>query len=137
MFPVFCIACRLRDSVPESRREGVSRRLLQISNFFPKRTDRFRGWYGQLSRIFGHAREPVIMSLRRHCALFVLYLLCILCPNYLIVSAFSKSELLFPYGETVSDQRLVNETDDFNSIEVKLTTPVVFYEQTYNSIYVS
>ncbi len=115
----------------------MSRRLLQISNFFSKRTDSFRGWNGQLSRIFGHAREPVIMSLRRHCAPFVLFLICILGPNYLIVSAFSMSELLFPFGETVSDQRLDNETDDFNSIEVPLTTPVIFYNQTYNSIYVS
>ena len=78
------------------------------------------------------------MSLRRHCAPFVLFVICIILgPNYLIVSAFSKSELLFPFGETVSNQRLDNETDDYNSIEVPLTTPVIFYNQTYNSIYVS
>lgn len=76
------------------------------------------------------------MALRKYCVLLTLFFN-ILFQNYFIVSAFSKSELLFPFGETVSDQRLVNETDDFNSEEVPLTTPVVFYDQIYNSIYVS
>ncbi|KAI9561912.1 hypothetical protein GHT06_012874 [Daphnia sinensis] len=77
------------------------------------------------------------MSLRRRSASLVVFLLCFLSLNTLIVSAFSKSELLFPYGAVVSDRRLDNDTDDFNSIEVQLTTPVVFYDQTYNSIYVN
>ena len=76
----------------------------------------------------------VMEALRRHCALLVL-LFCI--HNYLLVSAFSKSELLFPFGDAASDQSLVNETDDFNSVEIPLTTPVIFYDQVFSSIYVS
>lgn len=98
-------------------------------------TASYRWWYGQLSRIFGHAREPV-MALRRHCDLLVLLLL-VQILSHCNVSAFSKSELLFPFGEVAFDRSLVNETDDFNSVEVPLTTPVVFYDQVYTSIYVS
>ena len=76
------------------------------------------------------------MALRRSCALFLLFLY-ILNRKNIFVSAFAKSELLFPFGETVSDQSLDKETDDFNSVEVPLTTPIVFYDQVYQSIYVS
>lgn len=54
----------------------------------------------------------------------------------IIDSSLSVSKLdLFPYGYAV-DQKLVEENEDFNSAELTLTTPIVFYQQTYNSIHV-
>ena len=70
-------------------------------------------------------------------AMLLLWLLCVVSSQFYLVIGSSKSELLFPYGAEFNDQNLVNETDDFSSVEVELTTPVVFYEQSYFSIYVS
>lgn len=129
------IAARLRDSTPKRGwREGYYRYRISLQ----KGQTAFFSWmvWPVVAHLQTRSRAPVIMSLRRHSAVFVL-LLCFLSLNTLIVSAFSKSELLFRYGEAVSDRRLDNKTDDFNSIEVQLTTPVVFYDQIYNSIYVS
>jgi hypothetical protein len=70
-------------------------------------------------------------------AMLLLCLLCAVSSRFHLVVGSSKSELLFPYGTGFNDQNLVNETDDFSSVEVELTTPVVFYEQSYSSIYVS
>ena len=50
------------------------------------------------------------------------------------VTCISLSDLM-PYGAPL-DYKLDNETDDFNSVEVQLTTPIVFYEQSYSSVYV-
>lgn len=76
------------------------------------------------------------MTLRRHSVVLAVFLYFVH-QHLVVVSAITKSELLFSYGEAVSDQSLVNETDDYNSVEVPLTTPVIFYNETYNSIYVS
>lgn len=76
------------------------------------------------------------MAVQRHCALSLLSLFCV-SIFFQHVTSLSKSDLLFPYGATFADQNLVNETDDFNSKEVELTTPIVFYDQVYNSIHVS
>jgi len=69
--------------------------------------------------------------------MLLLWLFCVVFSQFHPVIGSSKSELLFPYGAEFNDQNLVNETDDFSSVEVELTTPVVFYEQSYSSIYVS
>ena len=42
---------------------------------------------------------------------------------------------LFTYADAASHQ-LANDTEDFNSIEVPLSTAIVFYQQSYHSIYV-
>jgi len=42
---------------------------------------------------------------------------------------------LFTYADAASHQ-LANDTEDFNSLEVPLTTAIVFYQQTYHSIHV-
>lgn len=67
-----------------------------------------------------------------------LWLFCVVStPLIHQVAGSSKAELLFPYGPGFNDQNLVNETDDFSSVEVELTTPVVFYGKTYPAIFVS
>lgn len=75
------------------------------------------------------------MTAQRHGALLAL-LLCVFSLYDTVISG-SKSELLFPHGAEFGDRNLDNESDDFNSVEVDLTTPVVFYGQNYTSIYVS
>lgn len=76
------------------------------------------------------------MALRGDGALLVV-LLKILVLSQQVASAPHKSDLLFAFGFPFGDQILLNETDDYNSVEVQLNTPVVFYEQTYSSIFVS
>lgn len=77
------------------------------------------------------------MALRGDGALLVVLLLGILVLSRQVTSAPQKPDLLFPFGFPFGDQILVNETDDYNSVEVPLKTAVVFYEQTYSSIFVS
>lgn len=75
------------------------------------------------------------MAIQRHDVLLILFIGIV--SLYHPINSLSKAELLFPYGAALGDRALVNETDDFNSEEVELTTPVVFYGQNYSSIYVS
>jgi hypothetical protein len=45
-------------------------------------------------------------------------------------------ELLYPHG-TGTDQVLPQDQDEASSPEISLKVPIVFYGETYNSIYVS
>jgi hypothetical protein len=59
--------------------------------------------------------------------------LVLLCVS--LCSAIPK-ELLYPYG-TGTDQVLPQDQDEASSPEISLQVPIVFYGETYNSIYVS
>jgi len=64
---------------------------------------------------------------------FVGAFLFVLCVS--LCSAFPR-ELLYPHG-TGEDQVLPRDQDEASSPEISLKVPIVFYGETYNSIYVS
>jgi len=73
-------------------------------------------------------------SLQRHEELLIL-LIGVFCFIQCVIS-IPKSDLLFPYGAPFGDRNLDNETDDYATLEIELTTPIVFYGQPYTSIHV-
>ena len=85
--------------------------------------------------VLGHIYCRAAMAIQRHAVLLIALFWCVL--SHHPADSLPKSELLFPHGPAFGDRNLVNETDDFNSEEVELTTPIVFYGQNYTSIYVS
>jgi len=68
-----------------------------------------------------------------HKMLFAGAFLIVLCVS--LCSAIPR-ELLYPYGDG-EDQALPQEQDEASSPEISLNVPIVFYGETYNSIYVS
>lgn len=81
--------------------------------------------------------EPHVMaaSLQRHEELLIL-LIGVFCFIQSVIS-IPKADLLFPYGAPFGDRNLDNDTDDYATLEIELTTPIVFYGQPYTSIHVS
>ena len=83
----------------------------------------------RLACLWKYAREPA-MALQQLLLSAVFLHFAIDCASALSISD------LFHYGAQL-DYKLDNETEDFNSVQLQLATPIVFYGQDYTSIYVS
>lgn len=65
-----------------------------------------------------------------------LHILVVFLCNFGCITEAVPLRLLFPFGEKRGDS-ILEPGDDVSSDEVPLTVPIVFYNVSYNGIYVS